>query len=483
MRRSDGRGFGGYRHRDLTGPVAFVAVAVAYLAFAQLVLWLNDPVSSGAGLWPAAGVTLSALLLLPTRRWGWVVGAVVVAELGGDLAHGYGLWASLGWTLGNVVEPLVGASLLRRVGNRDGSITPLRNLLLFMALGVGAGPLVGATIGSSATVLSMDMGFSQVWPKYFVGDALGVLIVAPAILAFRVPRVGQHRLEAAALAGLSLATCWAVFGDWSGDWLVTMPYLLMLFLTWAALRFGVRGVAWLGFAVTMIGNAATAYGDGPFARAGGPEGQAVTLLQIFLTVSLSCSLLLAALVHHLTDRERIENEWRHQATHDSLTGLANRGLLRVILDSAVTAAGRGGPPVSLAMCDLDGFKQVNDRYGHPCGDLLLQTVARRLQDAVRPGDLVARVSGDEFVIVLHDSDAEAASQVADRVLAQVSGPLRLLEGDLMVPTISVGVAAYHPGDGPHDLYDRADRAMYHAKRAGGNRVRQLGPTAHAHRDG
>lgn len=474
LRGPGDRGVGG--RRDVGGPVAFVAVTAAYLAFAQLVVWLNDPVSAGAGLWPAAGVTLSALLLLPTRSWGWVVGAVVVAELGGDLAHGYGLWPSLGWTLGNVVEPLVGASLLRWAGNRDGSITPVRNLLLFLALGVGAGPLIGATIGSTATVLSMDMAFSQVWPKYFIGDALGVLIVAPAILAFRVPKVGHRRVEAAALVVLSLATCAAVFGTWiGGDWLVTMPYLLMPLLTWAALRFGVRGVAWLGFAITMIGNAATAYGDGPFARAGGPEGHSITMLQMFLAVSLSCTILLAALVNHQSERQRVENKWRHQATHDSLTGLASRGLLRVVLDSAVTEARRGGPPVSLAMCDLDMFKQINDTHGHLSGDLLLQTVAGRLRDAVRPGDLVARVSGDEFVIVLHDTDTAVATRIVDRVRARAGQPLTLPDGNVVVPSLSVGVATYHDGDAPQDLYARADRAMYRAKRAGGNRISHLSP--------
>lgn len=445
-------------------------VAVAYLLFAQLVMWLNDPVSAGAGLWPAAGVTLGALLLLPTRRWGWAVAAIVVAELGGDLVHGYGFWPSLGWTLGNVVEPLVGASLLRWAATRDGRIASLRNLLLFLALGVGAGPLVGASIGSATTVLAMDMPLSQVWPKYFVGDALGVLVVAPAILAFRVPKVGHHRLEAAALVVLSLATTGAVFGDWSGEWVASMPYLLMPLLTWAALRFGMRGVAWLGFAITMIGNAATAYGDGPFASAGGPDGQAITLLQVFLAVSISCSMLLAALVHHLTERQRVENQWRYQATHDSLTGLANRALLRVALDSAVSEAGRGGPPVSLAMCDIDGFKQVNDTYGHPDGDLLLQTVAKRLQVAVRPGDFVARISGDEFVIILHDADAGVALRIADRVLAQAGRPLTLLEGGVLAPSLSVGVATYVTGETAHDLYARADQVMYRAKRAGGHRA-------------
>jgi len=195
---------------------------------------------------------------------------------------------------------------VRRSGNLNGALRPVRNLLLFLAFGVIVGPLVGATVGATTMVLAFDMPLVEVWPKYFVGDALGVLVVAPAVLALRVRRSGRIKGEAAALSVVSLGVCAAVFSSWGGPRLATMPYLLMPCLTWAALRFGVRGVSWLAFAITMIANAATAYGSGPFARAGGPSGQSITLLQVFLAISVSCSLLLAALVDHLTDQELLE---------------------------------------------------------------------------------------------------------------------------------------------------------------------------------
>lgn len=451
------------------GPVAFVAVTLAYLFFAQLVVWLNDPVAAGAGLWPAAGVTLGALLLLPTRAWGWVVAAVVVAELGGDLAHGYGVAASAGWTLGNVVEPLVGAYLIRRTGNSSGSLTPVPNLVRFVALGVVAGPLVGASIGSTTTVLSFDMPLSQVWPKYFVGDALGVLIVAPLVLSLQARRSGRSPLEAVGLTVVSLATCVAVFVDWGGEWMTTMPYLLMPVLAWAALRFGVRGVSALAFVITMIGNAATAYGDGPFAQAGGPSGQSITMLQIFLAISVGFSLLLAALADHLTEQERTEARWRHQATHDPLTGLVNRSILDVVLADAVRQPGSAGR-LSVVMCDVDAFKSVNDTWGHLAGDELLRTVAARMKSSVRPEDVVARLSGDEFVLVLRDADTSQADEVASRVMATVMGPVRLPNGEVVVPRLSMGVATCAQDESASGLVARADEAMYRAKALGGARV-------------
>jgi len=135
---------------DVPGPLVGAFVALAYLALAQYVIWLNDPVRVGAGYWPAAGITLAALLLLPTRRWGWVLGAVVVAEIGGDAIHGYPLAASAWWAGGNALGPLVAAVLLRRLG-AGARLVPVRDLVCFLVAGVVVGPLVGATIGSTGT--------------------------------------------------------------------------------------------------------------------------------------------------------------------------------------------------------------------------------------------------------------------------------------------------------------------------------------------
>jgi diguanylate cyclase (GGDEF)-like protein len=193
------------------------------------------------------------------------------------------------------------------------------------------------------------------------------------------------------------------------------------------------------------------------------------LLQIFLAISVSCSLLLAASVDHVSEKERTEARWRHQATHDSLTGLPNRSLFSVALNSALHHAGTSNP-TRLVVCDLDNFKQVNDTWGHVAGDELLRVIAERMASSVRANDVVARISGDEFALLLNDADEAVAAEVANRVMAAVMVPVCLPSGSMVVPSISMGIAANDRGENVGQLMTRADATMYRAKALGGRQV-------------
>lgn len=452
------------------GLVVFLAVGVSYLSLAQFVMFLNDPVNLGAGFWPAAGLTIAALLLLPTRRWGWVLAAVAVAELGGDLAHGYPLAASLWWTAGNVTGPLVGAALVRRFTHSSGSLVPGRALLGFLALGVVVGPLVGASVGSVGSVAVIGNPVWQVWPKYVVGDALGVLVVAPALLSLRNPFRRRGVAETATLVvGLAVVP-WLVFQNWDAGWDVTLPYLLLPLLTWAALRFGMRGAAWSVLWVTQVANWATATGYGPFSYAGESAGHAVTLLQLFLAIATVSTLIVASLVHDLRDHDEMAGALRHQALHDALTGLPNRALLQERVAEALAREHRDGTRVALLLCDLDGFKVINDGLGHQAGDEVLIELAQRLQRCVRPSDTVARLSGDEFVIVVPEISPSDIDVLGERILRTVADPVELSDGQCVTMSVSIGVDVAAPDDDSFRLLRDADAALYQAKRLGRGRI-------------
>lgn len=175
-----------------------------------------------------------------------------------------------------------------------------------------------------------------------------------------------------------------------------------------------------------------------------------------------------AMVSDVTDARRTEEQLRHAAVHDGLTGLPNRTLL---LDRLEHALDRETVGTAVLFIDLDHFKLVNDSRGHGSGDDLLVGVAERLRAAARPADTVARFGGDEFVVICEDVDTRAAEHIAQQLLAALDDPLDLDFGPVHI-TASVGVAV-SPAQSASDLLRFADAAMYAAKAAGRGRVRQF----------
>jgi len=303
--------------RALSGPAIFAVVAAVYLALAQFVYWLNDPVETATGFWPAAGFSLALLLLLPTARWPWVLVGVALAEFLGDMVHGYPVGAVALWGAGDVVEPLVGAGLIRTFSTASVRLAPLNALVGFVVFGAIVAPLVGGSVGSLGTVLFTGQSAIDVFPKYVTGDVLGILVTAPVLLTWadRTRRTVRREVvvEAVVLLLSSSVVTVLVFRDPVEAWNVTLPYLVVPFLAWAALRFGLRGVALIGFVVANIANWFTATGHGPFAVTAG-EDLAVTLLQIFLGITLVSSLALASLGTDLVDsKEMARREAEHHA--------------------------------------------------------------------------------------------------------------------------------------------------------------------------
>ena len=200
--------------------------------------------------------------------------------------------------------------------------------------------------------------------------------------------------------------------------------------------------------------------------------------QDFLVKSELDSRHIARVIQQARHRFRLEEEvhrhhaeLRTMAERDSLTGLSNRMFFDASLRTAMSLALRHRAPLALMLLDVDQFKYVNDSFGHDTGDRLLQEVSRRLQGALRAGDLLCRIGGDEFAVLAHQFANEQQSLIlAQRIQEAMSRPIHLGTVELTC-TVSIGVVCYpSSAECPEELLKHADMAMYKSKRAGRNRV-------------
>ncbi len=173
-------------------------------------------------------------------------------------------------------------------------------------------------------------------------------------------------------------------------------------------------------------------------------------------------------------------EIRRQGLHDSVTGLPNRGLLVDRIDRALLRVDERSRPLAVLVLDVDHFKIINESLGHAAGDEVLRALAGRLQDVIRPGDTLARLTGGEFAVLSEQlPSAEAAAQIADSMLAATREPIPIADGDHTLGA-SIGIALSRPGSTPGELLRDADSALSYAKSQGARGLRGIsGPDARA----
>lgn len=246
----------------------------------------------------------------------------------------------------------------------------------------------------------------------------------------------------------------------------------------------IRGLAAvvMGFAIVGMhytGMAAASFPEGSFCGAlgSGLQGDGLVYLVLITTLAVLAVALLTSVLDARLEARTAElarsltlanQELTQLALHDTLTDLPNRTLLADRIEQAIAKVAEQGGCFALMFIDLDGFKPVNDAFGHHIGDLLLKAVAARLRGHLHSQDTLARIGGDEFVLLVELHEPNDAMDVAVKQVNLVSRPFRVAEHDLQL-TASLGIVLY-PGNGldQHELLRNADAAMYHAKSAGKN---------------
>lgn len=437
-------------------------LAVVYFVAAKLGLRLAFVNPSATPVWPPTGIALAAFLIVGARAWP----AIFLGAFLANVTTAGSIATSIGIALGNTLEGWLGAALVGRFAAGRQAFSRPRNAFRFAVLAAAVSTVVSATFG----VTSLALGgfapwadFWHIWLTWWLGDGAGSLVVAPVVLLWaenwRIQWTRRQVAEAAALLACLLLVGLLVFGGPFPNASKNYPleFLCIPVLLWAAFRFGARETATAILLLSVIAIRGTLRGFGPFARE--TQNESLLLLQAFIAVIAVTKLIVAAVV---AERRRMEGHLRDLAVRDPLTGLANYRQLMVALESEIRRSQRTQRGFAVLLLDVDGLKRINDRHGHLVGSRALCRLAEVLHTSCRAVDTAARYGGDEFALVLPETDEAAAQQVALRVVER-------LAKDVEAPRIkaSLGVATF-PRDGAtaEAILSGADRALYAMKTSG-----------------
>jgi diguanylate cyclase (GGDEF)-like protein len=455
------------RSRFLRDLAVLAALSGVYFVAGKLGLKLASIHASATAVWPCTGIALAAFLTLGYRIWPAILAGAFLVNLttAGSVA------TSIGIAVGNTLEGVVGCYLVSRFAGGQHAFERAHDTLKF---GLLAG-IVSTTVAATFGVTSLALGgfadwakYGSIWCTWWLGDAVGAVVVTPFLLLWREnPRLNWTRKQLIELTFLFLGlffTGWSVFGGRFHSALKNYPleYLCIPFLIWAAFRCGRREAATAICVLSAIATWGTLHGFGPFSWES--QNTSLLLLQAFMGITALTTLAFAA---EVTEHERADEYVRQLAVTDPLTGLANYRRLLDALDAEINRYGRTGRAFAVIVLDLDGLKKINDTLGHLVGSEALCRLANILRIHCRAIDTAARYGGDEFVLILPETESHAALRVAHRIAERLS-----TDGDEPPVTVSIGTAVYpHDGDTIDELLAAADRALYRDKGSSKRKLR------------
>ena len=440
-------------------PAVLAALFAAYFLAGKLGLSLAFVNASTSAIAPQAGLALAAFLLLGYHVWPVIlIGAILV-----NISSAWSLPVAVAIGVGCTLEALLSAYLVNSFAGGRKAFKSAQNIIRFAGLTLLASTTVSATTG----VVSLSLGglanwsdYGTIWVTWGLASLSGAHLVAPLVMLWGtgpwVPWRPRKIYEAIAMLVVLVVASFVIFGGWLPAEFKGYPleFMCVPILLWAAFRFGRREAATAAVVLSGIAIWGTLHGDGPFFR--GTRNESILLLQAFMSVTAILTVALAALV---SEYAQAEAQLRELAVTDALTGLPNYRKLLDVLRAEIVRSDRSDRPFALLFIDMDGLKRINDEYGHLAGSRAVCRVAETLRRSCRQSDSAARFGGDEFVVVLPETEEAGAQLVAQRVSERLAA-----DGDRPLLSISAGVSVY-PRDGgtPATLLSMADRALYEAK--------------------
>ncbi len=463
----------GYLNKPLT--LLMVAVLVASTA------WLGVSLTGGTGqiavIWISNGLLAGIVLTSPRRDWPWLLASGYIGNVGINLLLGDAPLLALLLASCNTLEIAIGCAITGMAGKLDD--LGWHFYLKFLAGCVVIGPLVAAFAASMILAIAKGAPPLDVMRLWFAADAVGMVTFAPLLLNLRTTdftkllnRGGVVRATAV-LAAVALVTALVFYQtSYNVRFLVTGALILSAF----QLRRVGLSIAICVFALIAVGM--IEYQGTQVILAADAIRQKVMELQFYIMATTLITLPVAIIVERSAKLKQqvdaVNLELRELSLTDKLTKLSNRRAFDDMLEREWKIGLRNRSHLSLLIIDVDHFKAYNDTYGHSAGDACLAGVGRLLGGIVfRPSDMVARIGGEEFAVILPGTNGPGAVEVAERIRDAVfAAHILAASSSFERVTVSIGVGTTIPAgyDTMTTLFDIADAYLYQAKQNGRNRV-------------
>jgi len=475
----------GFTDRTSWTPAAVIRLAWVFplaMFFSWLGIVLSHQSEGIATIWFSNGLIFSLLITRPKRRWLPYFLAGLTADTLADMIYGDPFPLAFGVSLANSVEVVTSALLLTRFFGHPLDLRKRRSLVGFLVITVLGATALTSALGAFWTIqLVPGPSWWQMFRTWYLGDMLGMAILAPLIIMVQQPgffamfnrRELPHTLMV--LVPPVVVTTF-VFTD-SRDPLIFFIFPAFLLV---AFRLGLPGTVVNILLVTLMAIGFTIKGHGPLMLIAGQHMllHRIVVAQVFAAVAIFTMFPVAAILEEKEALKRSlaasEARFRNLALKDELTGLPNRRAFNLQFERIWEEAFTTQKCLGLVILDVDQFKQYNDVAGHPAGDAYLRSIARVVDEIAGATQAIpARIGGEEFAMILPDTTLDRAEEIAEIVRMSV------LNLELPHPatasgmqTVSLGVAVRVPlnGETSIELIRVADKALYEAKLNGRNQV-------------
>ncbi len=449
-----------------------IAIAVIYFVLARLGQQFAIEPGNVTPVWIPSGVCLAIALTRGIRVWPGIFLGAFVGNVWSYFSFDSPISAAMAGTLNGIGDVICIVGMAYLIFRYSGSSNPLHSrtqFVYFVVLGVILGPFISAVFGVFGLYLFGFIPVDSVQITFFtwwIGDAVGVLLFAPLVIAWLHPEQIQHRHRGIALTmllGIAYVSMATIFGVIEIPRpIATIGAVLLPLALITMVHYGQRTLFTVQALALSVAIYATSNGLGPFAST--EEHMALMNLQWFIAI-FSCAIFGLAVItfenQHakkviLEKVEELESLYRT----DHLTGVANRHFITEFLAKEFARMKRSKIPFGVLLIDLDDFKSVNDTLGHNVGDRVLNGLCETIAPIIRTNDLLGRWGGEEFIVICDNVDQYSLMAVAEKIRTEVEQAS--FHHNLKI-TISIGATLASETDTQKSLTKRADMALYRSK--------------------